>query len=220
MVLSRIVRHLAPSSRERGKTLRTFAKSIGFVYFGTMDQHADDYDAIRGFTASLSHVDKHYIVGTYDDYNIRLVDRSDTYKAPQNRSRHQTWTIVEVELRARDIPHVFFVPTRQAGSHYEKLHTVQPHLQPLNAHIANRSPEFHGRYQILARTTYSHKIDALFPSPLIVGIGARFWPCGIEIHNGKLFVYLSDGKVSKQHLETTLASSLWLAKAIDELDEL
>lgn len=219
--LSQALRRISPLLRERGRTVRKFSEQLGMVYFGSVDQHDDDHSAIRGFSASLTHSDTHYAVGTYNGHDVRIVDRLDILHIPGHDNHQQIWTIIEIDLETKEIPHVFFVPTGQKAADYARLYATQPYLLPLNATIGvnNRSPEFHGRYQILARATHSHPIERLFSSPIIVGIGTRFWPYGIEIQHGKLFVYITEKKLSKHDLETALTSALWLAEHINETAE-
>ena len=211
MAFHRLTHRLGTRARKRSALLRNFAQSIGLVYFGAMHQHNDEYDAIRGFTASLTHSDAHYAVGTYNGFNIRLVDRSDRIKAPTGHTHSHQWVIFEFDLELADVPHLFFIPTGSTEGSYHQLFAAQPHLQPINSLLSNHSPEFHGRYQLLARATHLHKIEELFNSPLIAGIGARFWPHAIELHHSKMYVYLPSAALSKAMLESTLASSLWLA---------
>jgi hypothetical protein len=85
--------------------------------------------------------------------------------------------------------------------------------------LDNHSPEFHGRFQIVASPTHSHRVETLFSSPIIVGIASRFWPHGIEIEHGKLLIYITEHRLTKTVLESTLASGLWLAETIDESSE-
>lgn len=218
--LTHFIRAFKPAIRARGAALKKFTRSVGLVYFGTVHQHDDEYDAIRGFTASLSHRDSHYAVGTYNGYNVRLVDRFDVVKVARNPHHEQLWTILEIELENRSVPHMFFIPTGQEGGEYSRLFATQPHMQPLNSMIlSNRSPEFHGRFQILASATHSHKVETLFSSPIIVGIGARFWPHGIEVEHGKLLVYITQHRLTKTVLESTLASALWLAETLDQAND-
>lgn len=202
--------------RQRGRVVKSFADTIGLVYFGNVDQHGDDHGALRGFTASLTHRDSHFAVGTYNDYDIRLVNRFDVVPVPGGTVRPQVWTIIEITVARRDMPHTFFIPTGAEASEYSRLFATQPQLQPLNTMmgINNHSPEFHGRYQILARPTHGQEVARLFHSPTIVGIGTRFWPQGIEVIHNKLFVYLSH-QPTKQHLEMTLGSALWLAETLE-----
>lgn len=215
-----IVHRLSPIFRERGKVLRKFSETLGLVHFGTVHQHEEDYIPIRGFTASLTHRDTHYAVGTYNGYNIRLVNRYDIIRIAGNPNHEQFWTIVEIDLETKSLPHMFFIPTGHEAGEYGRLYATQPHMQPLNSMLMNnKSPEFHGRFQILASAAHSHKIETLFTSPVIVGIGSRVWPHGIEIERGKLLVYITQHRLTKTVLDTTLASALWLAETIDEISE-
>ena len=214
-----MVRRFSPQLRSRAKMLRTFADRMGFVHFGLVDQHDDDYDAIRGFTASLTHLDSDYIVGTYEGYNIRIVDRFDSYKHGTH-SHEQLWCIFEIDLNNNHIPHVFLSPTGREAGEYDKLFSVQPYLQPLNTMLLqNRSPELHGRYQILARTTHAHDVEKLLTSQIVAGISSQFWPHGVEFHNGKLFIYITQHRLTKTVLEASLSSGLWLAELLDEIEQ-
>ena len=214
------LRHFRPTIRQRGQMLRIFSDMVGLVYFGSVHQHDDDHDAVRGFTASLTHRDSHYCVGTYNGFDIRIVDRYDIIKGdPGKPPKEQFWTIIEITLDAKDIPHMFFVPTGQFGGEYSRLFATQQHMQPINSLMSNHSPEFHGRYQILSRITNSHKVENLFSSPIIVGISTRFWPRGIEIEKGKLLIYIQERRLDKTALELTLSSALWLAEMINNTDK-
>lgn len=214
-----MVRRFSPQLRARAKVLKSFANKMGFVHFGLVDQHDDDYDSIRGFTASLSHIDADYIVGSFEGYNIRIVDRFDSYKNG-NRTHEQLWCIFEIDLQTRKTPHIFLTPTGREGGEYNKLFSVQPYLQPLNTMLLqNKSPELHGRYQILARTTFTHDVEELLTSPFVVGISSRFWPHGVELHDGKVYIYITQHRLTKTVLETSLASGLWLAEMLDEQTE-
>jgi hypothetical protein len=217
--LRHMVRRFSPQLRNRAKTLKNFAEKMGFVYFGLVDQHDDDYDAIRGFTVSLTHLDSDYSVGTYQGYNIRVVDRFDSYKHGSH-AHEQLWCIFEIDLNNSRIPHVFLSPTGKEAGEYDKLFSVEPHLQPLNTMILqNHSSELHGRYQILARTTHTHEVEKVLTSQIIAGISSQFWPHGIEIQNGKLLIYITQHRLTKTVLESSLASGLWLAELLDELED-
>lgn len=219
-VLKRVARRFSPALRERAKLVKSFADTLGLVYFGTVSQHEDEYTPIQGFTASLSHKDSHYTVGTYNGYNLRFVDRYDTIRLPGARRHDQLWAIIEIELENLSLPHMFFIPTGQNGAEYSRLFSTQPLMQPLNSTLStNHSPEFHGRFQIMASATHSHIVETTFSSPVIVAIASRFWPHGIEIERGKLLVYITEQRLTKTSLETTLASALWLAETIDETVE-
>lgn len=215
-----VFHRFTPALRQRGAVLKKFSNVLGLLHFGTVHQHDDEHDAIRGFTASLTHRDTHYAVGTYNGFNLRFVNRFDVIRLAGNPHHEQLWTILEIELERKGLPHLFFVPTGREGGEYSRLFATQPHMQPLNSYItSNRSPEFHGRFQIYASAAHSHAVETLFSSPVIVGIGSRFWPHGIEIEHGKLLIYITQHRLTKTVLESTLASALWLAETIDEAAE-
>ncbi len=218
--IRRVLQRFSPEFRARGATLRKFSNSIGLVHFGTVYQHDDEHDSIKGFTASLTHHDSHYAVGTYNGFNIRVVNRFDISRIAGNPAGEQYWTIVEIELETRRLPHLFFVPTGREGGEYGRVYATHPAMQPLNSMLLrNRSPEFHGRFQIVSRPAQAHKLTHFFPSPVIVGIGTRFWPHGIEVQQGKLLVYITQRRLTKTALEMALGSALWLAETIDEIAE-
>lgn len=219
-VFRRLFRRFSPELQQRGRTLKKFSETLGLVHFGAVHQHDDDIDAIRGFTASLTHRDTHFAVGTYNGYNIRLVNRFDVIRIAGNPNHEQLWTILEVELETRSLPHTFFVPTGREAGEYGRLYATQPAMQPLNAmSFSNFSPEFHGRFQIVASTAHAHKVESFFTSPLILGISSRFWPHGIEIEHGKLLIYITEHRLEKAALESVLGSALWLAETIDASSE-
>lgn len=211
---------MSPIARSRGKVLRRLYDTLGLVYFGSVHQHDDELDTIRGFTASLTHKDLHYAVGTHNDYSLRIVDRFDVIKERGKLHHSQFWAIIEIDIHRNGLPHVVFVPTGSEAREYSKVFTGLSHLLPLNTLLTTtRSPEFHGRFQILARPTQLHKIEEIFTSPVIASIATRFWPHGIELEKGKLLVHLTNKHLSRKQLESTLASAFWLAEAIDEIPE-
>lgn len=215
-----LVRRLSPTFHKEGVTLRKFCENIGLVNFGMVNQHDDEYDGIKGFTASITHRDTHYAVGTYEGYDIKLVNRFDTINIAGKKNREQFWTIIEIALKNKGTPHMFFVPTGREAGEYGRLHDVRPNMQPLNSTVMrNHSPEFHGRFQIYARTTNSHMVETIFTSPVILGIANRFWPHGIEIERSKLLIYVTQHPLTKTVLESALASGLWLAETLDSINE-
>ena len=203
-------------NRRRGATLRRLYKSIGLVYFGSIHQHHDDLNIVRGFTSSLTHTDTHFAVGTYNGHNLRIVDRWDIFKTHQAKRHLQRWLIIEISLSHPDLRHIVLLPTGHDSSAYERLFVTQPHMQPLNTLLKDKhSREFHGRFQILSRTTHLQAVERIFDSPTIAAIASRFWPIGIEIEHGKLLLYITEPELKKERLESSLSSALWLADKIN-----
>lgn len=219
--ISRLKRLIEISSfklRERDRVLKNFSKKIGLLGFGVVDQRKDEGDSlIRGFTTSLTHHDSQYAVGTYNGFDIRVVNRFDNLRLTSLAGREQIWTILEIQLAKRE-PHVCLVPTGSKGGEYARLFATLPHLLPLNSmlKLRNHSPEFHGHYQILARPSHEREIEEIFTSPIMVGIGTKLWPHGIEFNLDKLFIYITQDKLTEAMLEEALTAGLWLAETISE----
>lgn len=212
------LRQLKPLTRRRGKVIRSFTEKLGLAYLGTMHQHDDEYDAIRGFTASTSHRDAHYAVGTYEGVNLRITDRFDIQKRHGNKETPQSWLIMEFELAVEDLPHAFFVPTRQEGDAYQRIFSANIHMQPLNSILqkSNHSPEFYGRYQILSRATHANRVESILTSPVIFGVGEKIWPCGIEVEQNKLFIYISSESLTADQLGVACVAGLWLTEELNK----
>lgn len=216
-LVPRLLHRLSPITHQRAGVLKRFYKSLGLVYFGTINQHDDDLDVIRGFSASLTHRDLHYAVGDYMGYSIRMVDRFDVVSLPGIRQHQQFWGIIEIKLHRDGLSHVLFIPTGLTAHEYGKVFLTLPYLQPLNSMLTDQhSREFHGRFQILARATHLNKIEEVFTSPIIASMATRFWPHGIEVEHGRLLVYITEKKLDKITLEALTSSAIWLAQAIDD----
>lgn len=211
------VRQLKPHIRKRGRLLRQFSEKLGLAHLGSMHQHDDEYDAIRGFTASTSHRDAHYAVGTYEGVNVRVVDRFDVQRRHGKLSTPQAWAVFEFELLTTDIPHTFFIPTGKDGGAYERVFSANIHMQPLNSILqhVNHSPSFYGRYQILSRATHSHRVESLLTSPVIFGIGEKLWPHALEVNRNKLYVYQREEALSMERLDTAFIAGLWLVNELN-----
>lgn len=215
-----MVRHYSPLIRARGKTLRRFTSKVGFVYFGTVDQRVDEHDVIRGLTVSTTHRDTHYAVGSYDDYDISMVDRFDvSYDAARKPVEH-SWVIIQVTLQYATLPHVFFKPWGSNSSSYNKLFTAFNNLHVIdNVLYKQHSTEFHARYELYARIAQALPLEDTLTPEVTQAIATRFWPHAIEIYQGKLYVYITEHRLNETVLHSTLQSASWLAGVLDNNTE-
>lgn len=216
-VLQRMLRHYSPLIRSRGKVIRHFAAKVGLVYFGTVDQHEDEHDVIRGLTVSTTHRDAHYAVGSYDGYDISLVDRFDVAYDAHHRPIEHSWLIFRVNLQDVTLPHVFFKPIGHSPAAYTKFFTAFNDLHVMNDLFDSvHSHEFHQRYELYGRATHALALEQTMTSSVTQTIAARFWPHAIEIFEGKLYVYITEHRLSETVLGATLQSATWLASVLDK----
>lgn len=202
----------------RKQVITRFANKFGFVYFGHVDQHDDEHHIISGLTVSSSHQDEHYSVGSFDGYDVSLVDRYDIVDEPGKSLRTHRWIIFEIDLHnGKDIPHVFLGAHTHKDSSYAKLFTSVPSLQsvPLGT-FESHSNEFINRYSLFASATQFIEVERLFTAEVTRTIAAHFWPLAVEVYRGSLFVYSDNQAVSSSLLETMLKNGLWLAQQLDQ----
>ncbi|CAN5422236.1 hypothetical protein BH10PAT4_BH10PAT4_0560 [soil metagenome] len=206
------------TTRQRKTAVLKFVKSFSFVYFGHVDQHDDEHHIIRGLTVSSSHQDDHYSVGSYDGYDVSLVDRYDITIRPGEKIRTHQWIIIEIDLRnGKDIPHIFLGSLNRTNSSYAKLFTSVTSLQavPLGT-FAPHSEEFTSRYSLFAAPTQFIEVERLFTSEVTRTISAHFWPLSAEVFEGSLYIYSDTQNISAGLLETMLKNGAWLANKLDE----
>lgn len=202
--------------RARKKAIMRFTNKLNFVYFGHVDQHDDEHHIIRGLTVSSSHHDESYSVGSYDGYDISIVDRHDIVQSPSGQEHSHRWLIFEFDLHSTDIPHVFLGGHNHKDSSYAKLFTSVPSMQPvplgtLEAH----SGEFEARYSLFTNPTQFIEVEKLFTAEVTRTIAAHFWPLAAEVYEGALYVYSDDLHITSNLLDAIFQNGLWLAKQLD-----
>jgi hypothetical protein len=200
--------HRALSSRQRGQTIKKVADKIGLLSFGAVDHHRDEHDVVLGLTTSTSHKDRHYAVGSFDGYDIAIVDRSDTSRQPKGKKSHHNWVIVQVSLpQAQDVPHVFLLPSSK-DEKFLHLFAGARHLSPLS--------DFADRYIPYVTPRHNHSAHELLNDSLTKGIAAHFWPHAVEWHRKHVYVYITEHRLSETVLGSAIQSALWLADMLDQ----
>ena len=218
--LHSLLRQYAPRVRARGAVLRKVARKLGLVYFGTVNQHNDDHDIIRGLTVSTTHKDTHYAVGAYDGYDISLVDRFDVVSHKHGSTDNHEWVILRISLRdVLDHPHLFMLPVHSNEHLYSSYFTAARQLHPLNQLFdAVHSQEFHGRYKVYGMTSRISEIENVLSPQISQVLAARFWPHAIELFEGSLYVYITEHRLTETVLGSAVESALWLAAQLDNND--
>lgn len=206
------------ATKQRKKAILKFVNNFGFVYFGHVDQHDDEHHIIRGLTVSSSHQDEHYSVGSFDGYDVSLVDRYDVIKKPNEPIRTHQWFIVEVDLHnGKNVPHVFLGSHNHTNTSYAKLFTAVPALQsvPLGT-FGHPSDEFTSRYSLFAAASQFIEVERLFTVDVTRTIAAHFWPLAAEIYDGALYIYTDTKNLSTDLIHTMVQNGVWLASKLDE----
>ena len=217
-LFKQLARRHGAQARSRGHILRSFAHKLGLVYFGSVDQHVDEHEVIRGLTISTTHDDNHYAVGAFDGYDLSIVDRSDTIASPQNIPTEHNWVIMQLNLQGEQrLPHLFLMPQGDSAAPFAKFYSAFTQLKSINTLFqGEHTAEFHARYQVLASSSHAPIIEELLNPEVTRVIAARLWPHAIEILDGKLYVYTTEASLSETLLDSCLESAVWLAKVLDQ----
>jgi hypothetical protein len=218
--VKKIIHRNGIENHKRGRLIREFDDTVGFVYFGNVDQHTDDHHIVRGLTVSPTHIDEHYSIGSFDGYDITIVDRTDSVVLTHTSEQTHTWLIFEIALHARiDIPHMFLGGhTHNDSSAYIGLFTAFPALQPVPlGTFGDYSEEFTRRYSLYAAPSHFIEAEQYITAEVAQTIAAHFWPLSVEIRDGSLYVYADSKHISTQDLNKMTQSGVWLAKIIDEV---
>lgn len=204
-------------SRMHRRVFMQFAEKLGLVYFGYVDQRSDDHRLIRGLTVSARHRDNHYCIGSYDAYDIMLVERSDTIQFPGKPTRSHNWIIMTIDLHtSRDIPHIFLGLHGHNETFYAHLFTKFSQLTqiPLGG-FGQHSQQFMQKYALYTEPAHMVAVEQLLHPEVTKIIAESFGALTAEIADGCVYIYAEHTHPNTQLLERMLTNGLWLAKVID-----
>jgi hypothetical protein len=203
-------------AHKRRRTIQQFVDTVGIIYFGAVDQYSDEHRIIRGFTVSSSHRDDDFSVGTFEDYDISLVNRQDMMIDDKKSLKTHDWLLLEIQLlNQTNLPHIFI----ESKSDLENpimasLNTTT--LKKISLGVLEEYPiEFSTRYSIYASPDHAIESQQLISASVARSIGAHFWPLSVEILENSLIMYSYKEKVSKHLLNMLLTDGIWLAKQLD-----
>lgn len=210
------------ANRNRGRTIKKFSKKIGLVYFGAVNQHTDEHQVVRGFTASSTHHDYHYCVGSIDGYDITIVDRDDASSSVDGSIKFNNWLVLSFKLQThQDVPHVFVNANNHDTHAYSNIFAIYPALGQINfGTFEQYDIEFTSRFKVYSLLTDSIMIERLLPANATRVLGAHFWPYSAELNEGYLYVYCDANNISSSTLDAMFEGGLWLARYIDSRIEL
>ncbi len=203
------------SSRQRGTVIQSVAKKLGLVYFGSVG-HDDEHEVIRGITVSVSHRDSHFAIGSFDGYDVSVVDRDDTV-ASGDALVHRRWAIIQVALKhAPAVSDVILLP-HDTKHHYAHAFSGLRHIQPVDMLVAEPySQEFLRRYAVLAASHQALDVNRMVTPALADLAALRLWPHAAELKEAKLLVYITEDRLSETVLRVAIESALWLADSLDQ----
>jgi hypothetical protein len=196
------------------RVIRQFADEAGLVYFGYVSQRSDEHHILRGMTVSTKHHDDHYCIGTYEGYDVVLVERSDQLHSGK---KHQ-WHIMEFDLKTTaDVPHAFIGSGKHGLGFHELLATKYPHLQPATlGRTAEYPTTFTSRFAVYVTPAHAVAIEQLISPSDAATFAEHFSGLVVEITDHALYVYSEKSHLTEALLTAMLKNGAWLAARIDE----
>jgi len=194
-----------------------FAEKAGLVYFGYVDQREDEHRLVRGLTVSASHRDNHYCIGSFQGYDMTLVERVDTIRFPGKPPKTHDWIIMAFDLHTPvDVPHIFIGLHTHSETFYAHLFTKFSQLSkvPLGTFGAY-DPAFTSKYAVYTEPAQSITAERLFDQKITKTIADHFGSLTIEIADSCLYIYAEHQRPSLALLEKMVKYGAWLAQSID-----
>lgn len=203
--------------RQAGKrVIARFAESLGWVYFGHVDQHKDEHVLVRGFTASAKHYDTHYCVGTVSDYDVIMLQRTDAVAAPGKPSINYRWVILKIDLKTKQHPHLFATSVGHAPIFYEYFFTKHYHFRQVpTSEWRDHSPEFIQSFNTFTTQDKLHMASHALTPSVTATLGVHFKGLEFELTNDTLYMYASNHNLTVELLERLVKNGVWLAEQID-----
>lgn len=221
MTLRTRLQHIAArrplTDSKRGAAIRALAKELGLVYFGSIDQHVDEFEIIRGLSVSNTHKDSHFAVGNFDGFDISVVDR---LQVSHGGTRHRAERFVVLQVALEDKASVPPTLLRATGTeHLSSLTVLPPSMRDVTSHFSGLSSEFVTRYQLFSSPSQLSTLEQIFTDEVERTIAARFWPLSVEVSNDTLLVYITDKKITHSLLRGALSLALWLSQQVPDKQE-
>ncbi len=201
------------------RVIKAFAEKYNLVYFGSVNQHADDHQLVRGVTLSSAHKDRHYCVGVISGYDVLLVQRTDTLIFPHQKTKHYTWLILQFDLHMVDSNssrHVLLSSQQHTEVFYANLAVKFGKLKHvLPEYFAGHDSLFVNNYKTYAATDYETSLHHLLTPDITASLGHHFRQFDFEITEDSVYVYANNTTASSHTLNEMLRAGLWLSNHLD-----
>jgi hypothetical protein len=198
------------------KMMRDFAHKFGLVYFGTVHASRDEYELIRGVTLHTAHQDRHYTVGNYKGRDVTLVQRNVTLSHPHHSAKDYKWTLVQVDLQRRRLPHILVTAGHDDELFFENLQIKLANFQQLTASLIPNA-NFAHHFRVFAGTNVLDELPTVLTPEVMAAMAQYFKHFDVEFFDDQLIVYTPQQRVSTTLLQELLREALWLAEQLDPL---
>lgn len=198
------------------KSIRDFVKLYGLVYFGEVDHDEDpSREMVRGVTLSPKHKDKNLVIGNYKGYDVTLLQRIVQDKHPNHQSRQYRWSILQIDLKTTDLPHVVAVVKRDDELFFDNLDIKLNHLEKAHSSIFP-NVNFAQKFSIYVDGTRFNDMPKVLTQNVMTAMEQYFSDFDLELVDDQLYIFTHQSRVSVSVLKEMLREAVWIAGQIDE----
>lgn len=197
------------------RIIKQFAAKHHMVYFGQVDPREDEYELVRGLTLSTNHQDNHYTVGTFQERDIILVERRNTFTFPNRPSSSYRWLIAQIDLRRSGLPHLFIDCGHHDATFYANAFLARQGMQDMGNYFGGFSRGFAQKARLFANPSQYENIGLLMTPEIAETIAQHFSQFDYECFDDRLLVYTNNPLITPTLLEDMLRVGTWLAASFE-----
>lgn len=193
-------------------TFKKACERYDLVYFGHVNNHSDDHEIVRGFTLGATHNDRHYCVGSVEGRDIVLMERTTSISSPDNVSKTYTWTLLQIDLHRRELPHLILNANNYDEILYNNLFTKFRHLRPASPESSIDSTH---KFTVYSSLYAMDNESQLIINSTTAALSQHFSSFDYECFSEHLIVCLPTISPTIANIESMLKAGLWLANELD-----
>jgi hypothetical protein len=202
------------SSFVEKKMMRDFAHKYGLVYFGTMHKHSDEYELVRGITLHTAHQDRHFTVGNYNGRDVTILQRQVLLSHPHHESAFYKWSILQVDLQRRVLPHLLITAHHDDRLFFDNLQIKLANFQQVTPSLIP-NPDFARHFRVFATTEALDQLPTVLSPEVMAALVHHFKNFDVEMFEDQIIVYTAQSRVTPMLLQELLREGLWLAERLD-----
>lgn len=191
---------------------KAICEEYALVYFGSVDQHNDEHEMVRGVTLSPNHHDRHYSVGTIHGNDVILVERTDRVRFPGRRTEEYTWLIFQVDLKGVMMPHTFVDARHHDEAFYDNLFAKFARLTHVDKGVfADYDPMFLQRFSVYATPDGTDLLPTYLAMDTAATMAHHFGHFDFEWYQDRLLIYSTGRPATKHLIENMIRAGTWLS---------
>lgn len=198
------------------QAFKIIAEENDMVYFGRVDQQADEHKLVRGVTLSPTHRDDHYCIGSVAGRGTVLLQRTDTIVHPSHPPQRHTWFVAAFDLRPPDLPHIVIDAGGISKAFYDQLLIKNPYFITVGKEIfEDYDTAFSDHFTVYAAPDSIDDLHRVLTPDTAAILAHHFSELSFELYDDMLIVYATLPSEPKRLLDKMIHAGCWLSDQLD-----